>query len=60
MKKWMDRAEDYCQFVMVDWNMKTFLVLDGLAHETASVVIRVARGTARVVEWSGTEKLSVH
>jgi len=23
---------------MVDWNVKTFIVFDGLAHETASIM----------------------
>jgi len=40
--------------------MKTFSVLDGLAHEISSMVIGLARGTASVVEqWTGTTKLPV-
>ena len=47
----MDRAADYRRCVIVDWNRKTSSVLDGLAQETASVVIRLARGIVSVVEW---------
>jgi len=45
---------------MMDWNRKTFSVLDELTQGTASVVIEIARETASVVErWTRTEKLSV-
>ena len=50
-KKVVDRAEDYCWCVMVDWNRKTFSVLDRLAQKITSVVVGLAQKTTSVVEW---------
>jgi len=49
MERWVNRAEEYCQYVMVDWNRKTFSVLDGLPPKTASVMIRLAEEIASIV-----------
>ena len=60
MERLRDRVEDYYRCVMVDWNMKTSSVLDGLAHGAASVGIELEHGTANIVEWwIGTWKLSM-
>jgi len=46
----MDRAKDYNECVMVDWNRETFSVLDGLVQETASVTIGLVWRIASVVD----------